>query len=436
MDVIHGEGARLIVTADCGASGEAAIARAAEHGIDVVVTDHHHVAAPPSNAVAVLNPNVPGDGYPFTGLAGVGVAYKLVQALAEEHAERLPYPEEFLDLVALGTIGDVAPLQDENRAFVVEGLEALRKTHRAGLRELGEVAGRPVGTADARTVAFTYAPRINAAGRLATAELALQLLQARHPVLARELAQQLEGLNRERRLLTADVVSDAEQAIDHEAGLVFALGSDYPPGVTGLAAAQLVRSTGFPAFVATTIDGLVRGSARAPDGVHLPEVLGRHQELLERWGGHAQAAGFSLRVDRAEQLREALAREFRAPTVRARLGRRLAADCRVYPQTISWSTYSTLDAIGPFGARHEQPCLVVENIGVEETRVVGNDHLALRFAEPGREVEAIWFGQGGQRGQLSAGRRVDAAFRLGLREFGGKTRLQMLIEDLRVAAQA
>ena len=437
VDSIQREGARLIVTADCGANSEAEIARARDYGIDLLVTDHHHAGEPSQLAVAVLNPNQPGEGYPFAGLAGVGVAYKLVQALAEEFPERLPCPEEFLDLVALGTVADLVPLRDENRTFVTEGLEQLRRTHRLGLQALGEAARRPVETATTETISYAYAPRLNAAGRLAHAQLALELLQAGHPVRAEELARHLDELNNERRRLTEDVVDDVQAGIEPDACLVFAVGDDYPPGVTGLAAARLTSATGRPAFVATRVEGQIRGSARAPEGVHLAELLGRHAHLLERWGGHAGAAGFTVRPDRVAALREALGTDLEAPELRGRLGSKVRADCRVYPRTVSFETYRrVVQPLSPYGEGHQSPRFVVENVAVGEARIVGSNHLALRFAEFGPEVEAIWFGHGDARTELNAGRRVDAAFRLDLRAYRGTTRLQMLIDDIRVAPRA
>ncbi len=435
MAAIRSDGAELIVSADCGTNAEREIERAGELGMDVVVTDHHLAERASARAVATLNPSLPEDSYPFMGLAGVGVAYKLVHALAEELPERLPYPEEFLDLVALGTVGDVAPLQDENRTFVSDGLTQLQHTHRIGLRALGEVARRPVEQATAEAIGFAYAPRLNAAGRLAHAQLALELIQAEHPVRAQELAQQLDTLNAERRRLTDDVVADVERELDPDLPMAFAVSDAYPPGIVGLAASRLCGSTGYPAFVATYLDGEVRGSARSPAGVHLAELLERSADLLTAWGGHARAAGFTTRPDQVDVLRDRLLGELERPELQGRLGPRIHADGRVYPATINWDTFQQLSELGPFGESHERPRFVVENISMDQVRTVGSDHLAVRFAELGSEVEGIWFGHGDLRDALARGRRVDAAFRLDVRTYRGTTRLQMLIDDIRVAPQ-
>ena len=434
MAAIRSDGAELIVSADCGTNSEPEIERAVELGMDVVVTDHHHADRAVAGAVATLNPSLPESTYPFIGLAGVGVAYKLVHALAEELPDRLPYPEEFLDLVALGTVGDVAPLQDENRTFVSEGLAQLRQTHRVGLRALGEVAQRPVEQATAETIAFWYAPRLNAAGRLAHAQLALELVQAEHPVRAQELARQLDTLNAERRRLTDDVVADVTRGLDPELPMAFAVSDAYPAGIVGLAASRLSGSTGYPAFVATHVDGEVRGSARSPAGVHLTELLGRSADLLIAWGGHARAAGFRMRPSQVDALRDRLTGELGRPELVGQLGPRVHADGRVYPATINWDTFRQLSELGPFGEGHERPRFVVENVVMDEVRTVGSDHLAIRFAELGPNVEGIWFGCGDLRDALPRGRRVDAAFRLDVRTFRGTTRLQMLIDDIRLAA--
>jgi len=430
IDTVKADGATLLVTADCGASSAVEIAHAAASGLDVIVTDHHHADGTTTAALATLNPNRPGAGYPFAGLAGVGVAYKLVQALAEEFSERLPSPEDLLDLVALGTVADQAPMRDENRTLVAHGLEVLRQSPRPGLQALAGVTGRPLAEADVESIGYAYAPRLNAAGRLAHAHVALELLQSEHPIRAEELAQQLDTLNHERRQLTEDVVAHARAQVDAASGLAFAVGDDYAPGITGLAAARLAAETGLPAFVGTVRNGVVRGSARAPVGVHLAELLGRYANLLIQFGGHARAAGFTVARANVAPLRTALAAELSRPDLRARLGPKLLVDCRLYPATVSWETYQTIAALGPYGESHEPPRFAVENVAVDQARAVGQRHVALQFAELGAEVDAIWFGAGDARAQLTPGRRVDVAFRLGVRVFRGAERLQLLVDDI------
>lgn len=431
IDAVAKERATLVITADCGATAHDEIERAATAGMDVIVTDHHPTEARPARAVALLNPNAPGSGYPFGGLSGVGVAYKLVQALAEEFPEQLPDPERFLDLVALGTVADVAPLRDENRAFVTEGLAWMRAAPRQGLRALAEAARRPLTSVTSDDIAFALAPRLNAAGRLAHAQLALELLLAQHPVRAGELAEELSALNAERRRLTQDVV-DAAREMVNGSPVVFAADPGFAPGVVGLAASRLCEEFGAPAFIAAEIDGLVRGSARAPDGLNLCDLLKRQGDWLESWGGHAGAAGFAVLPQHVEALRRGLARDLDSLDLPEFTGPRLRADGRVYPRTISWETYQALELLGPWGQEHEEPRLVVENVRIHNTRLVGEDHVALRFEELARNVEAIWFRHGDQQAALGRGRCVDVAFRLGLRSYRGETRLQMLVDDIRL----
>ena len=431
VDAVAAGRATLVITADCGATAHEEIDRAAAAGLDVIVTDHHQMEARPARAAALLNPNAPGSGYPFGGLSGVGVAYKLVQALADEFPERLPDPERFLDLVALGTVADVAQLRDENRAFVTEGLELLRATPRPGLQALAEAARRPLETLRSDDIAFALAPRLNAAGRLAHAQLALELLLARNPARAAEIADELNELNAERRRLTQDVV-DAARAMVNGSPVVFAADQGFALGVVGLAASRLSEEFGAPAFIGAEIDGLVRGSARAPDGFDLCDLLTRQSTWLEAWGGHAGAAGFSVLPQNVESLRRALAQDLDRLDLPAFTGPRLRADGRVYPRTITWETFQALDALGPWGQAHEEPRLVVENVRIQDTRLVGEDHVALRFEELAPSVDAIWFRCGEHRSALARGRCVDVAFRLGLRSFRGETRLQMLVDDIRL----
>ena len=297
---------------------------------------------------------------------------------------------------------------------------------------LAHSSGLPaLALALAAPIAFALAPRLNAAGRLASAQLALELLQARHPVRAAELADELNDLNAERRRLTQDVVEAARAMVDGSP-VVFAADPGFAPGVVGLAASRLCEEYGAPAFIGAEIDGLVQGSARAPDGFNLRDLLGRQGDWLENWGGHAGAAGFSVLPQNVDALRRGLAQALAGLDVPEFTGPRLRADGRVYPRTISWETYQALELLGPWGQEHEEPRLVVENVRIQNTRLVGEDHVVLRFEELARNVEAIWFRHGDQQAALGPGRCVDVAFRLGLRNFRGETRLQMLVDDIRL----
>ena len=430
VEKIVKDGVALIITADCGTTADEEVARAADAGIDVIVTDHHHADAVPSRATAVLNPNSPASDYPFTGLSGVGVAYKFVQALAEEYPEKLPYPETFLDLVALGTIADVVPLRDENRGFVIDGLEVLRQGHRAGLRAIGEVAHRPIGRVTSSDIGFGIAPRLNAAGRIAHAQLAFDLLREESASRAEQIANDLDALNTERRQLTEAAVSVARQEVGDDP-VVFSVSEKFVPGVVGLAASKLSEEFGVPAFVGALIDGVVRGSARSPQGFHLAQVLGRHAELLETWGGHARAAGFTVQLANVPKLRAALVEESRVWAGDLFVGAQLHADGRVFPRTISLETFRDLDQLAPWGEGHEQPCLVVENVRVQTARLVGTTHLLLTFREIAADIRAIWFQGGQHQADMNPGARVDVAFRLDLNVYRGETRLQMVVDDVR-----
>ena len=430
VEKIVKDGVALIITADCGTTADEEVARAADAGIDVIVTDHHHADAVPSRATAVLNPNSPASEYPFTGLSGVGVAYKFVQALAEEYPEKLPYPETFLDLVALGTIADVVPLRDENRGFVIDGLEVLRQGHRAGLRAIGAVAQRPIETVTSSDIGFGIAPRLNAAGRIAHAQLAFDLLREESASRAEQIANDLDALNTERRQLTEAAVSVARQEVGDEP-VVFSVSEKFVPGVVGLAASRLSEEFGVPAFVGALIDGVVRGSARSPQGFHLAQVLGRHAELLETWGGHARAAGFTVQPANVAKLRAALVEESRVFAGDLFVGAQLYADGRVFPRTISLETFRDLDQLAPWGEGHEQPCLVVENVRVQTARLVGTNHLLLTFREIAVGIRAIWFQGGQHQADINPGACVDVAFRLDLNVYRGETRLQMVVDDVR-----
>ncbi|MFQ5923698.1 MAG: single-stranded-DNA-specific exonuclease RecJ [Anaerolineales bacterium] len=292
---IHKGGAAVVVSVDCGIRSNEIVESANELGLDVIITDHHLPGPELPSALAVINPNRKDDHYPFKGLAGVGLAYKLAQGLIQSSGGA--DLEKYLDLVAVGTVADLAPLIDENRYLVGAGIEQLNATARPGLRALSEFAGYGQGSITSSSIGFGLGPRINAAGRLADASLAVQLLLATEGSEAWEHARKLDRLNRERQQLTNETLERARtlaQEQPQSGDLLVAADDEFHEGVIGLVAGRLVEEFYRPALVARIEGNVLRGSARSIPEFHITEALQACDELLLRFGGHAQAAGFSL----------------------------------------------------------------------------------------------------------------------------------------------
>lgn len=390
-------GARLIVTCDCGSSDHERIAEAARRGVDVVVVDHHLVPDEPLPAFAFLNPHRPDCGFPYKGLASAGLALSVGAAVRAAIGARLDL-RQWLDLVALGTIADVAPLDGDNRRLVRAGLSRLTEPERPGIIALREVASLSPGPLSAVDVSFRLAPRLNAAGRLGDPTITLDLLRCRSLEVARGLAAAIEQLNQERRsterLVTeaavaqvADVYGDAP-----EDGVVAAF-DGWHRGVVGITAARLVDRLNVPAVVVAIEDGLGHGSCRGPDGFPLYDALARCADLLEGFGGHQAAAGLTVRADRVDAFRAAFADACRAvgPIDSASSGpvADVCLDGSVFPVPRA----SDLLGLEPLGEANAEPLFAVRGARVEQAATVGAEdaHLKLRLRVGPQRLSAFGY---------------------------------------------
>ena len=434
VEGIAERGANLLISTDCGANAVAEVEAALGRGMDVIVTDHHTVMDDLPEAATALNPRNPGEPYPFPDLAGVGVAYKLAEAvLLEAESPEAIEPESLLDLVALGTVADVVPLRDENRYFVVEGIRRMNREPRPGMEALIAVSRLTGGEVTSTDLGFRLGPRINAAGRMDDARIAYGLLTGTDELEIGRLAQKLEELNLMRQEATREVLEAAQEFVDGE-GPVFAYGEDWHPGVVGLVAGRLAEATGRPAFVASVRGGVAQGSARAGEGFNVVEALAACGHVLDRHGGHARAGGFTVARDRLEELREAMQARWeevagkQEPAV-------LEADCRLRSDSISWDTWQLVRDLEPYGEGFRAPLFAVEGLRLADRRTVGRDrsHLRPEFAGLGAVVTAIWFGGGRYAAGLKPGSRYDVCFKIGKSTYQGSTRLDMLVEDVRTA---
>lgn len=431
---IAARGADLLISTDCGANAVVEVEAALAKGMDVIITDHHTVLDDLPEAATALNPRNPGEPYPFPDLAGVGVAYKLAEAvLLEAESSGAIEPESLLDLVALGTVADVVPLRDENRYFVVEGLRRMNRDPRPGLGALIAVSRIAPGEVTSADLGFRLGPRINAAGRMDDARIAHGLLTGTDEQEVGRRAQKLEELNRLRQEATQEVLQAAQEFVDGD-GPVFAFGDDWHPGVVGLAAGRLAEATGRPAFVASVRGSLAQGSARAGEGFNVVEGLAAAGHILDRYGGHARAGGFTVARSRLTELGDAMRARWeavggtRGTTV-------LDADCRLRPDSINWDTWQLIRDLEPYGEGFRAPVFAVEGLRLSHRRTVGRDgsHLRPQFEGMGEEVSAIWFGGGAHAAGLKPGSRYDVCFKIGKSTYQGETRLDMLVEDVRAA---
>ncbi|MBT3604732.1 MAG: single-stranded-DNA-specific exonuclease RecJ [Candidatus Latescibacteria bacterium] len=438
------KGARLIVTSDNGVSSFEAIDAANQAGVDVVVIDHHHPQDRLPDALALVNPNRADCEYPFKGLAAVGVAFKVVQALSQDlisdAGERRRYLNSLLDLVALGTVADVAPMIEENRLLTRRGMQVLEQTERTGLKALKAIAGAANRPVDTTAIGFFLGPRINSAGRLASAELALNLLRSKDFGEASRLAEELDGLNSERKTLQSNGVNEAERQVENEGldqnKILVLQGADWHLGVVGLIAGRLVDQFWRPALVCTDYrkNGIYTGSARTTGGYNIVEAIFRVADLLTEYGGHAEAAGFSVPAENFPAFRDRLIEDAEAHLSDEDLLPQLEMDVALEPSAISLPTVEAISKLSPFGAGNETPRFMAKNCRIADARAVGHGaHLKLTLDTGLDACDGIWFRQGELVYELSVGDEVDVAFGLEANTWQGRTKVQMMVEDMRPA---
>lgn len=437
VELLHKQGVTLIITVDCGITAVAETVRAAELGIDVVITDHHECKEALPAAAAVVNPHRVDCQYPFPCLAGVGVAFKLVLALdGPEHQRALL--AEYADLTAIGTVADVMQLTGENRAIVRLGLEALAHTRRPGLRALIREAGAEGKPLTATTIGYTLAPRINASGRMGCAALAGELLLTGDPARAEELARELCALNRERQAIEGEIFSQCVAWLDREGGSrpVIVLASEgWHQGVVGIVASRLAEKYSCPAFMICLQDGKGKGSCRSFGGFNLFAALEQCAELLEDFGGHELAAGFTISEEHIDAFRARMEAAVLERTGGAEMVSVLQADARIDdPGLLSQEGVESLSLLEPFGAGNPKPVFVLPGATILSMfEVGGGRHLKLRLRYQGAAFDAIFFSAtAGQLG-LGPGDRVDAAFTPQINEFRGARSVQLQICDLQSA---
>ncbi len=442
------DGVSLIVTADIGVKDHAAVSRAREGGVDVVVCDHHLTPGEgvPGDAVAVLCPPQEGCPYPNKALAACGVSFKLAQALLADHPRHEVLLRSLSKLAAIGTVADVVDLfTPENRAIVTLGLRELNSgRHAPGLAALLRVA-KCEQDITARQLGFQIGPRINAAGRLDSARLAVDLIQCRDPQRARELAERIDRTNSERRAVQEALVVEAlARAGDDPAPFVVVWGDEHEDpatgevsgwhrGVVGIVAARVRDRTYRPAAVLAVRDGRATGSVRTTEEVHAVRALETVAHLLEKFGGHPVAAGFSCPEENLPAVAAGLAEAALAQVGGEMPVQRLRADAEITAAELGWELQRSLSCLEPHGKGNAKPRFVVRGAATSDHRTMGQDgrHLRLWLDEP--RIGAVWWGGSEHLDAVrAAGGRVDLYGKLDVNTYQGKTRLQFVVDDARL----
>jgi single-stranded-DNA-specific exonuclease len=444
IERLSAAGAQLLITVDCGISNVQEIERANELGLEVVVFDHHRVPPVLPRAVAVVNPKREDCGYPFKGLCGVGVAFKLFEAFYKsfpEYRSRLR-ARDVLDVVALGTIADMMPLTGENRVLVRYGLQALNETQRPGLLALMEVASLKQGQLDSMSVAFGLAPRINAAGRLEEAIHAYDLLLAPTIEEARRRALQINETNTERRALMMSTQETARAMVlasgrQHNRIIVIC-GEGFHHGVVGLVAGRLAEEFHRPVLVMGREELTSRGSARSIPGFNIVETLAECGELFVKYGGHAAAAGFTISNENLEELERRLLKLAEGRLGDDMLTPVVMVDAEARLSDLNEELLDMIGRLAPFGQENQQPLFMSRRLQVLDAKTVGAEgqHLKLRVTQPGgRPMDAIAFRHGRWMAELARRPAIDLVYSFEANEWNGSRRLQLKVKDLRLSEE-
>jgi single-stranded-DNA-specific exonuclease len=434
IDELHQLGVRLIITVDNGIRSFSEISHANELGMQVIITDHHQPESALPPAAAVINPKLPDEVYPFKELAGVGVAYKLVCALSEIYPAI--DPENYLDLVAIGTISDIVPLLDENRYLVRKGLAAINRRQRQCLVSLAGAAGLDKEKLNSSDISYQIAPRINASSRLEaeSADTPLELLLSSDRAACGLLAQKLEIHNEKRKKLSRSLEESLKGELSSLASdhlLLYAFDPGIHLGVAGIAAGHFARRHYLPVIIGQIADGLVTASCRSIPEFNIIQALDSCGGLFIRYGGHSLAAGFTLDEENLPAMLSCLEEKARGALSHLDLRPKLALDAEITLDQISMDLLRELDQLEPCGSKNPQAVFVTRGLSSLRTRRVGRSGAHLKFTVTDGEisVEAIGFNLGELQGQL--GPQFDLAYHLGINEYRGNKEIQLQVLDFR-----
>lgn len=438
MDALYEKGVRLIVTVDSGVTAFEEAAYAKQLGMKMVITDHHECREQMPDAEAVVNPRRPACAYPFTELAGVGVAFKLICALAEaEHLQQML--DAYADLVALGTVADVMPIIGENRIIVAYGLERMAVTQNLGLEMLLREAGQKSRRLTASVISFILAPRINAAGRMGNTEQAVELFLTDDPVRAQQLAALLCEQNKQRQAAENHILQQALAQLRKEYHpledkMIVLAGEGWHHGVIGIVSSRICDRYGCPSVLIAVDDGIGKGSGRSMEGFNLFEALTDSAHLLDKFGGHELAAGLTIQQKNICEFKSRLLAYADTHIKPEDLMPVLQIDCAITPAYITQSAVEGLAVLEPFGLKNPQPVFSMENMYVEDITPISSDrHVRLTLSRDGISYTAMLFGTGAGGCGFAQGNYVDIAFHLEVNEYRGRQSVQLVLEDIRLS---
>ena len=433
---LHGQGVKLIITVDCGITAVEEAQLCKQLGIDLVITDHHECKEQLPEAIAIVDPHRPDCSYPHRMLSGVGVAFKLAAALAEDQEVVL---NEYADMVCLGTVADVMPLQGENRVFVTRGLALLQHTRRPGIAALMKESGCDPKNLSASSIGYLLAPRINAAGRMGKIELATELFLTDDPARAATLAAALCELNRERQTVEAQIYAEAVSMLP--AGklpeAIVLADENWHQGVVGIVASRMAEEYCCPAFLICLDGEHGKASSRSFGGFNLFAALSTLSPLLESFGGHELAAGFTISRSQIADFRKEICRL--AGEYYADSGPRTAldADCVIPAEMLTVSGIDSLNSLEPTGNGCPKPMLVMQNLRIDRISMVGNGrHMRLRLRSGYHALNGIFFSATPDSTSIEPGDIVDVAFQPQINEFRGERTVQLNLADIRPSCAA
>ena len=433
LDSIRESGTNLLVTVDCGISGYEEVEYAKKLGMDVIITDHHECHERIPDCIAVIDAKRPDSSYPFNGLAGCGVSFKLAQAISK----KLKLPDEsflnYLDIVALGTIADIVPLVEENRIIVKYGLEKMKKTENPGLKAL--INSSALKTIDSSAISFGLAPRINACGRMGQAELALKMLLTDNIKEAVDIATKLQEMNRNRQEIERGIINEAIEQIESEKlnnNKIIVVGKEnWHHGVIGIVSSNITESYYKPSILICFEGEEGKGSGRSVDGFDLHAALTACSDYLQKFGGHEMAIGLTLDKSKFEDFRKAICDYAKdklpdesVPTIRY--------DAEITCKDVSKETINELKLLEPYGEGNPAPLFAYKNIKVDSIRTLSNDkHLKLNVKDEHRIFSAIAFNMGEKKNSIRMGDKADILCAIEINSYNGIEMIQLNIKDIK-----
>lgn len=444
IEYLHKKEVKLIITVDCGITNISEVERARELGIEVIITDHHHVLCEIPKALAIISAKTKESKYISKDLSGVGVAFKLAQALYQKmNPGKIDQLKWLLDLVAIGTIADCVSLKGENRALVKYGLIVLSKTKRIGLQEMfkvGRIGIDENNPPDTHKVAFLVAPRVNASGRMDHASVAYKLMMEKDRVMARDMALEVEAKNQERQKLTAEITRQVRVVAERDfkdKKMIFAYNEHWPIGVLGLVAGRITDEFHKPAVILQKQEKEFAGSLRSIPEVNIIRSLEQCAELLIKFGGHSQAAGVKLSAENLDVFQERFSGIVEEKLFGVELSPVIEIDAEISSSDISWDLCEAIKKMEPFGEGNKEPVFLISRMKICEAKMVGNGtkHLKLSLTSPDNNpkiFDSIGFGMGEKFQHLKKNDMVDIVCMLNEDEWNGNRKIQLKLIDLKI----